>query len=567
MARDVIRYVSLSASHNSQPPRHLSHLGGSAAPERAHRSGIAAVGRAAPDDAFAELLHGTRNIRHEDAQLREVWFAKLKDDRKEEALFEFETLLKGLACFANPRNQAGRRAGNVAAHDFAPHTELARAALARIVGLSRKLLAEGDRTFVFQRYLETILPDDSARSALARPDRSTPNGALLAIRHGMTNIVEVAGGICRLPRVPFRLFFSLLGTAAQEVQDSPFFNSLSALEFRPEFDRVRSAEVQAAVRQIAEPAARRLVALAFLGLFRLLRYLTLIEQLAQEGDADGRRGVAGTLHFVWSVLRSDARALIMRLSSNAGEELAQAFEESLVSVPASQMVERYPSLLADAHRLRATRAALDGVAANLRLEMRRIFDHELPAPDSGEPTDQLRARSLQAAAHLRPSLQNAVVVLGSALGTRLDEHGVFDQFEERRLMSNRLRRDIWMFAQILRAFAEKARRAASLEEDWDQSSPFAFVGEFLAYFRAMGYPLIRAADYERLDPFLHSLDSVRTVERIDPARMLDAAAEAERFKDFLMELFEGIGKRAELADQPFDRRDAARALRLYLGAA
>jgi len=52
---------------------------------------------------------------------------------------------------------------------------------------------------------------------------------------------------------------------------------------------------------------------------------------------------------------------------------------------------------------------------------------------------------------------------------------------------------------------------------------------------------------------------------LDPVRLDVAVEEAERFRDFLTELFEAIGRRDELTSVPFDRRAAAEALKLYLG--
>jgi hypothetical protein len=516
------------------------------------------------DDVFDDLLRGTRNMRHTDGHLRDIWFAKLRAARKEEVLFELETLLKGLGCFRNPRNQPGRRNTPIAAKDFAPHVNTVRIALARIVVLTRTLLAEDNRVFVFQRYLETVVPDDAMRSALSRPDRSTPVGALLALRNGMTNVHEVVSGVARLPRIPFRLFFALLGMATQEIHDSPFFNSLSSLEFRPEFDRIPNPEVIARVRAVKEPVARRLVALTFLSLFRLLRYLALIEHCATSVQPSEQPNSFGILHITWTVVRSDARAITHRLAERAGLELAEAFEHAIGEVKASEISAQFPVLLAEAQRMRAIRATFAGIASNLRFEMRRLFEHELPGPDAGVSDEDFRERSRVAAIQLRPSLQNAIVVLGSALGTRLDSHGVFGHREERQVTSRRLRRDVWMFAQILRAFTEKAKSANSYQEHWDTASPFAFVGEFLVYFRAMGHPLVRAADYERLGPFLDALERVRDVARIDPARLASVAEEAERFRVFLTELFESIGLREELQGETFDRREAAKTLRLYL---
>src|SRR5450432_1698966 len=119
-------------------------------------------------DAYDELLRDTRGLRREQAQAREAWLTRLPIERKVEQLFELEILLKGLACFANPRNHPGPpRRTPVVAQDFREHAAIVREALGRIVQTCRVFLAEGDRAFVFQRYLETVVPDDRARTRLA----------------------------------------------------------------------------------------------------------------------------------------------------------------------------------------------------------------------------------------------------------------------------------------------------------------------------------------------------------------------------------------------------------------
>ena len=136
--------------------------------------------RGQPDrNAYAELLRDTRGLRREQQQAREAWFARLAADRKDETLFELEILLKGLACFANPRNHpgAGRRQTTVSL-DFREHLMLARDGMARVVQLARALLGEKDRAFVFQRYLETAVPEDLTRTKLlhAAMSQETPEG-------------------------------------------------------------------------------------------------------------------------------------------------------------------------------------------------------------------------------------------------------------------------------------------------------------------------------------------------------------------------------------------------------
>ncbi|WP_245677860.1 hypothetical protein [Chondromyces crocatus] len=122
-----------------------------------------------------------------------------------------------------------------------------------------------------------------------------------------------------------------------------------------------------------------------------------------------------------------------------------------------------------------------------------------------------------------------------------------------------------MFAQIARAFASKARHTGPAQDRWTGIASFAFVREFLSYFRAMGYPLLRVGDYPRVDTFMAAMSRLEETDLLDPARLEAAILECEAFYEFLTRLFDQISKRDELAGVPFDRKDAARALRLYLG--
>jgi len=513
-------------------------------------------------DAYADLLRDTRGLRREQSSAREQWLSRLPDARRDESLFELEVLLKGLACFANPRNHPGPpRRTAIVAQDYRDALALARDGMQRVVALCRLLLGEQERAFVFQRYLEMLLPDDGARTRLVRGTmtQDTPEESLFLLRHALTNLLEVTGGVTRLPRVPFRLFYATLSVAHREVSQSAFFNPLTALEFRPEFDRITNIRVLELMRQVPGEQARRLVALTFLSLFRMLRYVSLLESVALQPRP------AGLVYLILSVLRSDARALTGYLRKQAGEQLADSYERELFKVPASQIAARYEEMLAEAHRLLAIKATLGGIAANLRLELRRTFEHDVPPPGATVTSEALRVAVGSVAASLKPALQNAVLVLGKALGARLDEHGVFDDAAARRSLSTRLRRDVWMFAQIVRAFGAKARATPTREDRWSGPSSLQFVREFLSYFGAMGYPLLRAADYPRFDAFLAALTALEETDLLDPERLARAVAEAEQFHAFLSELFEQIGQRDELRGVPFDRRAAAESLKLYLG--
>lgn len=516
-------------------------------------------------DPYSELLARTRGMRKSQRSQRDAWFNALPIEGKDDVLFELEVLLKASACFVNPRNHPGHpRRTPVVAQDFREATLLFRDGMQHALELTRHLLGTRDRALVFHRYLETVLPEDRLRSQLVGEgsDQGTPEESLVALRHGLSRWVEVLEGVLRGPRVPYRLFYAVLSTIQREVASSAYFNPLTALEFRPEFDRIKSGHVLDLIRGVPGDEAHRLVALSFLSLFRSLRYVRLLGRIANE-PGGRRRRAAGRAYLVLSVLRSDARALGNHLRQQTGALLAGSFERDLMRVNMRDLAGRRDELRANGHRLIGIKSALEGVAGSLRLETRRAFHHDLPPIGQGAGEAELRAHLNRAAGDLRPALRNAILFLGKALGTSLDETGVFDDHAALRETSDRLRRDVWMFAQIVRAFAAKAEHTPS-EDRWAFVHNFQYVREFLSYFRTMGYPLLRSTDYPRFDAFLRAMERLEDTDLVDPSRLEAAIDECVAFHTFLLKLFDDISRRDVLAGVPFDRRAAAGALKLYI---
>jgi len=514
-------------------------------------------------DVYANLLRDTRMLRRDQASARELWFVTLPWERKEETLFELEMLLKGLVCFGNPRNHPGpaKRALSVA-HDFQEDLRIMRGTLDRCGVLFRQLLGQKDRAYTFSRYLESVLPEDAARSQLVKEQLSqdTPEEALFLLRNAFTSYVDLADGLLRVGRIPHRMFHALHGTITREVGRNTYFNPLVALEFRPEFDRLRNPEVLDALHTVNSEAAHRVAALTFLALFRALRYVALVDECAGDRDAIRRA------YVVLAVLRSDLRALTRFLSRRAADVMADGLEQELLAVRASDVVAHGATLAEQARSLAGLRGVLDSIASTLRVEVRKAFERDLTAPDARVADAELAPQLVVVAAQLRAALQHSVHMLCAELrpGEPLPELAV--DVSGRRAASERLRREVWMFGQILRAFNAKAGAAQGTTDKWVGAGSFQFVREFLGHFRAIGYQLVRMSDYERLDPFLASLEVLRDVDLLDPALMAVATRECVDLHAYLEQLFGQVSRRAELANSPFDKKDAAETLRIYLGA-
>src|SRR5690606_4167380 len=159
-------------------------------------------------------------------------------------------------------------------------------------------------------------------------------------------------------RVPFRMFYAVLTLMQREVGRNPVFNPLSALEFRPEFDRIKSPQVLDLIRSVPGDEARRLVALTFLSLFRMLRYLRLLSRISSELGNRRRNGI-GRAYLVLSVLRSDARALSDYLRQHSGSLLAQCYERELLLVPAAHIRTRAAEFRANGVRMLDIKSALE----------------------------------------------------------------------------------------------------------------------------------------------------------------------------------------------------------------
>ncbi len=513
-------------------------------------------------DVYANLLRDTRALRRDQANARDGWYASLAWEKKEDTLFELEMLLKGVTCFGNPRNHPGTpRSSAAVAHDYLEELRIVREGMNRINTLVRVLLGDKEKAYTFTRYLETVLPEDSARGRLLQEQltQDTPEESLLVMRNAFGGFQDLADGLLRLGRVNHRLYSALHGTITREVGRNVYFNPLMALEFRPEFDRIQNGEVLDALHAVRSEATHRVLALTMLALFRALRYLDLVDRYAADASSARRA------YVILAVLRSDLRALTHYLGQNAADTIADGLERELLAVHAVHIVERAGQLEQEAHWLATLRSALETVANGLRVDVRKVFIHDLPSPTEGVAGAELGPALVVAAASVRASVHYSVSSLCRVLAPGRPTPQLARDSDARRAVSERLRREIWMFMQILRAFIAKAQATDGDTDRWAGAASFQFVRDFLGHFRAIGYQLLRSNDYERLDVFLAALTALRDVDLLDPARLDAAVDECRRFYTFLEELFGEVSNRRAIAGVAFDRKDATETLKIYLG--
>ncbi len=536
-------------------------------------------------DPYANLLRDARPLRRDQASAREAWLASLTIARKEDVVFEFEMLLKGLAAWSNPRNHP-RRPGSapLAARNFRPHLLVARAALGRVLTLSAALLGSQRHALDLglslpMGFTEESPPEPSAQSVpppsgsgatittgvnpapAASALHTSPHQSLVDLRHGLSLVTETVDGLLALGHLPFRLFFAALAGVVREVRRAPLFNALYTLEFRPEFDRIRVPDVLEAMQSVEGDGPHRLVSMVFLAHFRLLRLNALIAASAP----DGPEGPA-LAQVLLAALRAESLALLQVLLTRGPAMLCDPLEREFLRVPASELRARFEHLTRDTARATRIRGALQSGSATLRAELRRALQREIaPCDAPAPPTPEAFARSTR---HLRDALQSSVLHIVAALrSTPVDPERIFGDRTARAAALDRLRRSAWMFTVVLRAFVAKAHDATAARADsWEAAPTQDFAPEFLRYFQAFGLAAATETRYPHLDRLTLTLHDLRDADFLDPALLRAAVTECEALLAFLHEAIDRLGKHPDLAATPFDKETAAGALMLFLQA-
>jgi hypothetical protein len=513
-------------------------------------------------DYYTELIEGSRWLRREHAQAREKWFEGLILVEKEHLLFEFEMLLKGLVCFGNPVNHPGPplRGEPAVSRAFKAELAIAREIMRRLVDVGRKLTTTKGKSIVFQRYLESVIAQDEARFKMVKQslDQDNPPQSIALMVAAFANLTEVVEGLLRLPYISFRLFSNVINMAQREIHRSTFFDPLAALEFRIEFDVVSPKATLQLIRGINSEPARRVMSLTFLSLFRVLRYILAVRRsISHQVPAPALLG--------WlAVLRSDVRALTIFFKRESARWLSEGFAKLYEGLGPRALTLHYDQFETEFHQLKSLKELLSSIGDQLRLEQVKAYEYHLPAVAAIKSWDQFKERTVAATQSLYAFVQNAAVLLAKEFDPDISGAIMFPDFVSDKDRSNRLRRDVWMFQKVLRAFIEKTKGSYVATDKWSKMANFRFVREFVRYFRSMGYQLLRYSDYAEFDKFMDLVDRLRDGDVLEVQRISNVITACEHFMTFLDQTFEAVSRREELRDLPFDKKEAARTLKLFL---
>jgi hypothetical protein len=177
--------------------------------------------------------------------------------------------------------------------------------------------------------------------------------------------------------------------------------------------------------------------------------------------------------------------------------------------------------------------ALDGTAYAIRMELRKVYEHELVGLCALAHPQQVYAKVENAHGLLRDCFQQSVVALAQSVEPGLDGSRLFTSFSTRLEQSLALRRDLWRLL-------EQVRRTGGEVGPY----PKAMLLERLAAFSAGSLRFLMYKDWDSFERFVEDVESALSESELQTV--------LHRFEAFLETLFGQVNIRAVLSAHPFD---------------
>ena len=391
-----------------------------------------------------------------------------------------------------PLNEAER--ASILKRDFTCEVAVTHAILLRCLGLIGKLTQHEPANEVFDGAdapaaapLEGELPGDGLGASLP------------ALNEALGDASLIGDGLLGAPSVRFGGWAGLRSMLARELERIDSARRLSAAASARTPDGLPPPLLALASRLTPDELGEDFLNL-FSAFMRALEHLSFVEHSLR------RDGHLKQLLPVFALVRDETRGLLDLLENRALH------------------VEGAGKNILD---------ALDGTAYAVRMELRKVYEHELVGLCELTHPQQVYARVENAHGLLRDCFQQSVVALAHSVEPDLDGSRLFTTFNTRLEQSLALRRDLWRLL-------EQVRLAGG------ESGPYpkAMLLERLAAFSAGSLRFLMYKDWDSFDRFVEDVESALGESELQTV--------LHRFEAFLETLFGQVNMRAVLSTHPFD---------------
>jgi hypothetical protein len=417
---------------------------------------------------------------------------------------EISAWMRGLRSFFNLYNQPFSEAGqaNLAAHDWTNELRIVRGTLLRCSQLVFQSVH-------FEKPDNTIFDETETRDSLAPLSSLSPseevktgvgNTSLLTLAAALSDACASCQLLLELRPVSLHAWVNLGEELERNLRGFEGARVMAQLYSNQDWLNL-PAPLLALARDAARPAAFGAdLLLIFSSLFRLLEYLRLVETFLRQDQS-----LKQTLP-IFTLVHEEARSLCEFIETRTLK--IEGLEKSVFD-------------------------ALDSMNYAIRMELRKVFAHELVGVSSLRQAPMIYVKVENAHGLLRDSFQQSVVGLAQLFKPEIDGAQLFNAFRTKLEQSLALRSDLWKLLQLVRR-CESETDSAAIER----------LPKSLARFREGSLRYLMFKDWDSCERFMEELDAARGSTEL--------AAVIHRFAAYLEALSSQVNMRAVLVNHPFD---------------
>ncbi len=395
-----------------------------------------------------------------------------------------------------PLNEAER--ASILKRDFTCEVAVTRAILLRCLGLIGKLTQHEPAPNVYDGD-DAATPGTALRFVAEELSNDGLGASLPALNEALNDGSLIGDGLLRAAAIQFGGWSGLRSMLARELERSEAARRLSAAACDRTPDGLPKPLLALAGRLTPDELGEDFLNL-FSAFMRSLEHLRFIElSLRKDGHLK-------QLLPVFALVHDETRELLDLLENRALH------------------VEGAGKNILD---------ALDGTAYAIRMELRKVYEHELVGLCALAHPQQVYAKVENAHGLLRDCFQQSVVALAQSVEPGLDGSRLFTSFSTRLEQSLALRRDLWRLL-------EQVRRTGGEVGPY----PKAMLLERLAAFSSGSLRFLMYKDWDAFEHFVEDVESALSESELQTV--------LHRFEAFIETLFGQVNIRAVLSEHPFD---------------
>jgi hypothetical protein len=417
---------------------------------------------------------------------------------------ELSMWVHALRAFFNPRNHPfpETNQADLIKHDWTNELHIVRGILLRASQLVFHLMhSEKSGETIFGETDEAFTLDDVLSANVAGEiEGKLEDDSLYVAASLLSDACELCESLMSAPKVNLHAWTNLaesLSHVLKQLENSKAFSQFASTQAPLNIP----APLLAITQQSLKPVALGVDMLhIFTAIFELLDYLSSVEKFLRRDQA-----LKQTLP-IFSLVREKANDLVNFIRTRAlrTEGLEQDIFETL-----------------------------DSTNYAIRMELRKVFSHELVALVSLRHAPTIFIKVENANGLLRDSFRQSAIGLAQLFDPTIEGAQLFDSFQTKLEQSLALRRDLWTLSQLVRR-AEKEQ----------SSEPIELLMKKLVAFHEGSLRYLMFKDWETCERFMEEVGAARGAGELAPV--------LHRFAAYIEALSSQVNMRAVLLNHPFD---------------